>query len=575
MKRTSKMTKALLGGGLVLLLVLTLVGPAAAQTWIHLALAEGPPQLEYGQPTVVRVSDTNRLILYGRNANLQNEIWVLTNSNGLEGAAEWIKLWDQSQGGPTHRGNHAAVYDPWSNRMITFGGCGGQCTPVLNDVWVLENPDGLDANSDPVIPNWIQLSPLGPSPSPRHASAVAYDPATNRMIIFGGHTGSGDGGTTYSDVWVLSNANGLDGTPAWTQLSPEGGPPPGQYAPSSVYDAANNRLIVAGGDAQGTGLQTNATWVLSNANGVGDGIPEWTNIVPEGSLGSPPEFHFIASFYDAANNRMMVLSDPPDVWVLSNANGLDGTPTWTDYSPSGEGPYGSAGQNMAVYDPASNRTTVLFMENIFDAWVLEIKAHTLTIAAGSGGSTEPVPGTYFYDEGTEVSITASPDSGYGFGSWTGNIPQGHEDDNPITITMDSDKSITASFSAIEEENEGPCFIATAAYDSLSHPHLDILRDFRDTYLMSNRPGRVSVNFYYKYSPFVAELIAKNKVLKAAVRFSLMPVIVFSYSMLHFGPVFTTFIFLFISLLPIPPILFCLRRMRRPEAKSPKALASQY
>ena len=152
MKRTSKMTKALLGGGLVLLLVLTLVGPAAAQTWIHLAPAEGPQQLDRGQPTVVRDPVTNRLILYGRNTSLENEIWVLTNSNGLEGAAEWIKLWDQSQGGPTDRGNHTAVYDPGSNRMITFGGCGGQCTPVLNDVWVLENPDGFDANSDPVIP---------------------------------------------------------------------------------------------------------------------------------------------------------------------------------------------------------------------------------------------------------------------------------------------------------------------------------------------------------------------------------------------------------------------------------------
>ncbi len=360
--------------------------------------------------------------------------------------------------------------------------------------------------------------------------------------------------------------------------------------------------------------------------------PEWTNIVPEDFPGSPPEFYFTASFYDAANNQMMVLSDPPDVWVLSNANALDGIPTWTDYFPSGESPYGWAGPNMAVYDPASNRATVLFFnaENIFEAWVLAIKAHMLTIAAGSGGSTEPVPGTYFYDEGTEVSITALPESGYIFNIWTGNIPQEHEDDNPITITMDSDKSITAgfirqytltaaagiggttdpapgthtydpgtdfnmtatpnsgyefsgwsgdasgianpitivmesdksitaSFSAIEEENVRPCFIATAAYGSPLHSYVGILQDFRDTYLMPTKLGSVLVCFYYKYSPYVAELIAKHKVLKAAVRFSLMPVIVFSYSMLHFGSTITAFMLAFIFALPIFFIWFYRRK----------------
>ena len=41
-------------------------------------------------------------------------------------------------------------------------------------------------------------------------------------------------------------------------------------------DVANNRMTVFGGAAQGSGIATNAVWVLSNANGLG-GTPAWTN----------------------------------------------------------------------------------------------------------------------------------------------------------------------------------------------------------------------------------------------------------------------------------------------------------
>ena len=125
-----------------------------------------------------------------------------------------------------------------------------------------------------------------------------YDAASNRMIVFGGQNGGGAGGATYPEVWVLTNANGLGGTPSWTQLSPTGGPPPGQYGPTAVYDAVNNRMTVFGGAAQASGILTNAVWVLSHANGLG-GTPAWTNIVANGAAGAPP----------ARQNRDSVRSD--------------------------------------------------------------------------------------------------------------------------------------------------------------------------------------------------------------------------------------------------------------------------
>jgi len=106
-----------------------------------------------------------------------------------------------------------------------------------------------------------------------------------------------------------------------------------------------------------------------------------------------------------------------------------------------------------------------------------------------------------------------------------------------------------------------CFIATAAYDSPLHPHVGILRDFRDTYLLPNRLGRTLVNLYYKYSPSVAELITKNIALRIMVRINLLPFVALSYSMLHFGPVITAVMFLLIFLIPISLIWLYRRKTK--------------
>ncbi|MCK4764062.1 MAG: hypothetical protein KAW12_17820 [Candidatus Aminicenantes bacterium] len=69
-----------------------------------------------------------------------------------------------------------------------------------------------------------------------------------------------------------------------------------------------------------------------------------------------------------------------------------------------------------------------------------------------------------------------------------------------------------------------CFIATAAFNSVYHPYVQVLRDFRDTYLMRSEFGRRFVNLYYKYSPPLADLISKHEFLRFAVRNSLMPLV---------------------------------------------------
>ena len=143
-------------------------------------------------------------------------------------------------------------------------------------------------------PAWTQLAPSGTAPSAREGLTAVYAAASNRMIVFGGYNGSG-----VNDTWVLSNANGSGGTPAWTQLAPSGTAPPARYFHTAVYAAAGNRMIVFGGRNV---VRLNDTWVLSNANGSG-GTPAWTQLAPSGIV--PSAHSYPTAVYDAASGRMV------------------------------------------------------------------------------------------------------------------------------------------------------------------------------------------------------------------------------------------------------------------------------
>ena len=72
--------------------------------------------------------------------------------------------------------------------------------------------------------------------------------------------------------------------------------------------------------------------------------------------------------------------------------------------------------------------------------------YTLTASASGGnGTVSPTSGTY--DEGTTVTLTATPDAGYQVASWSGT-----SDDSSTattnTVVMDADKTVTVAFESI-------------------------------------------------------------------------------------------------------------------------------
>jgi hypothetical protein len=94
----------------------------------------------------------------------------------------------------------------------------------------------------------------------------------------------------------------------------------------------------------------------------------------------------------------------------------------------------------------------------------------------------------------------------------------------LVLTIGFDVGGDATFTITVPE---VCFIATAAYGTPLAEEIEILRKFRDEYLMTNPAGQAVVHFYYRVSPPMAEFITEHPSLKPIVRAGLFPAVVLS------------------------------------------------
>ena len=79
-----------------------------------------------------------------------------------------------------------------------------------------------------------------------------------------------------------------------------------------------------------------------------------------------------------------------------------------------------------------------------------------------------------------------------------------------------------------EENGGGCLIATAAYGSEMAPQVQFLRELRDNTVLQTHSGTSFMTgfnqFYYSFSPAVADYERENPVFREAVKLTLTPLL---------------------------------------------------
>lgn len=91
--------------------------------------------------------------------------------------------------------------------------------------------------------------------------------------------------------------------------------------------------------------------------------------------------------------------------------------------------------------------------------------------------------------------------------------------SPINVNVKSKAG-----SSDNSDDDGACFIATAAYGSYLSSEVKILRQFRDEYLLTNPLGQQFVETYYALSPPIADFIASNETFKTLTRWLLTPIV---------------------------------------------------
>jgi predicted ABC-type exoprotein transport system permease subunit len=67
-------------------------------------------------------------------------------------------------------------------------------------------------------------------------------------------------------------------------------------------------------------------------------------------------------------------------------------------------------------------------------------------------------------------------------------------------------------------------------------HVQILREFRDHFMVTNYAGKAFIDLYYIYSPPVADFIAGHDTVRLMVRWILLPVVGMSWIALKLGAI---------------------------------------
>ncbi len=238
--------------------------------------------------------------------------------------------WAQVKNAPALNDHEAAMeaYDAATGQLVLFGGA--QPGGALNQtyVWTGSAWTQVDDSGDPGCVTTCTSSPPGAL-----SGAIAFDPATQQLVLVGGDTGAGFSDATWlwnGSTWSQSDDTGDPGCTTCTSS-----PPVGQGA-MLAFDQATSQLVLFGG----VGLSStffDDTWLWTGST--------WTQVDDSGDPGctssctsSPPASEAGGLVYDPATAQLVLYGG-----LGSGSTYLDDTWLWNGSSWSQTDDSGDAG----------------------------------------------------------------------------------------------------------------------------------------------------------------------------------------------------------------------------------------
>jgi cysteine-rich repeat protein len=187
--------------------------------WIERQPAVSPPPLV--NASMVYDAGRRQIVLFGgRSRNAAGDSRD-TDRTWVWDGARWQAIFTESK--PPGRSQHAMAYDGKRGRVVLFGGTDGPY--ALNDTWTF---DGT---------LWTLQSIISP-PRARGAHTMAFDSARGTVMMFGGAAPSMS--AMFNDTWEWDGST-------WTQHTAAPAPSP-RDATAMIYDIARDKLVLFSGE---------------------------------------------------------------------------------------------------------------------------------------------------------------------------------------------------------------------------------------------------------------------------------------------------------------------------------------
>jgi hypothetical protein len=203
----------------------TWIYDVAANTWTQVEPPSAPTPRD--NTAVAYDAESDRIILYAGAVSdgkifdyAPRDTWVFDMKT---------KTWTQMKSqGPAYSFGHSMVYDSESDCMIIFGGVNVDAKLAMNDTWA------YDYNTD----TWTEMKPAVRPPA-RNFQSMVYDSKADRVIMWGG--GAWTDAESDKSLWVYDY-----NTDTWEERKPSGGPSVRSFQ-NMAYDSKADRIILYGG----------------------------------------------------------------------------------------------------------------------------------------------------------------------------------------------------------------------------------------------------------------------------------------------------------------------------------------